>query len=571
MLHIENLSIAFNDALKRQPAKHVVRNVSFSLKKGETVALVGESGSGKSVTALSILGLLPYPAAFHPSGSIRFENDELLNVPEAMLIPFRGRKIGMIFQEPMTALNPLHTIFQQISEPLFLHLKMKKQQALKKVIDLLHLVGFEDAQDRLNAYPHQLSGGQRQRVMIAMALACEPDILIADEPTTALDVTLQATILDLIKQIQQRFNMGLLLITHDLGVVKKMADTVVVMKDGRVVEQGAMQSVLEQPKHPYTLHLIESEPCGAPTPIPDESLPVLDVKNLSVHFEKPMPALSQLFRLKEKPKFTAVDGVNFTLFQGQTIGVVGESGSGKSTLAYALMRLIKSTGEITLEGQRIDTFTQRQIRPMRSDFQIIFQDPFSALNPRYCVNQLIGEGVMVHQRKIFTRTIVGDVNSARSTSTGPASTHPASGHHTLAGRISTLERDFKVSEILQEVGLSPDMGYRYPHEFSGGQRQRIAIARALILKPRILILDEPTSALDRSIQAEIIDLLRNLQDKYGLSYLFISHDLKVVRAMSHSIIVMKNGSVVEAGTVNAIFENPQQIYTQELIKAALTG
>jgi microcin C transport system ATP-binding protein len=534
MLEIKNLCVGFKNALdKHNPEKLVVRDVSFTLNKGETVALVGESGSGKSVTALSILGLLPYPTAFHPKGSIKLDGKELLNLPESELIPYRGHRIGMIFQEPMTALNPLHTIFQQISEPLILHLGMNKKTARPKVIDLLHLVGFEDAEERLEAYPHQLSGGQRQRVMIAMALACKPDILIADEPTTALDVTLQATILDLIKSLQKRFQMGLLLITHDLGVVSKMADRMVVMKDGVVVEQGETKQIIQHPTHPYTKHLIDSEPSGAPAAIPGDAQEVLAAHNLTVAFEKPVPMLERLFQLKQKPDFIAVDNVSLSLRLGETIGIVGESGSGKSTLAYALLRLVNSHGEITLEGNRIDGSMMKDLRPLRSSFQIIFQDPFSSLNPRFSVDQLIAEGLVVHQPNLTPR-----------------------------------ERDQRVSDILIEVGLNPDMRHRYPHEFSGGQRQRVAIARALILKPRILVLDEPTSALDRSIQAEVIELLRGLQEKHKLSYLFISHDLKVVRAMSHRILVMRHGQIVEGGAVNELFDHPKESYTKELLKAA---
>lgn len=534
MLNIKNLSVGFKNILnKENQEKLVVHDVSFSLAKGETVALVGESGSGKSVTALSILGLLNYPTAFHPSGSVMLDGKELLNLPEKEFMKIRGHRIGMIFQEPMTALNPLHTILQQISEPLFLHFNMNKSNARLKVIELLHVVGFVDAEERLNAYPHQLSGGQRQRVMIAMALACEPDILIADEPTTALDVTLQATILDLIQSLQKRFQMGLLLITHDLGVVVKMADKMVVMKDGEVVEQGMTKDVMNNPTHPYTKHLIDSEPSGAPVHLPVDSNTVLSTKNLLVSFDKPVSLLQKMFQFNQKPDFIAVNNVSFSLKKGETIGIVGESGSGKSTLAYAVLRLIKSQGEISLDGNRIDAVNMRDLRPFRSSFQIIFQDPFSSLNPRFSVAQLIAEGLVVHKPKM-----------------------------------TEARRDELVSQILIEVGLDPEARHRYPHEFSGGQRQRIAIARALILKPRILVLDEPTSALDRSIQVEIMDLLRSLQAKFGLSYLFISHDLKVVRAMSHRIIVMRYGSVVEEGTVDALFENPKEKYTQELLKAA---
>lgn len=543
LLTVNQLSVGFKNILDKnknsattsihEQSTIVVHNVSFTLNKGETLALIGESGSGKSVTALSILGLLPYPTAFHPTGSIKLDGKELLNLPDTALIPIRGHRIGMIFQEPMTALNPLHTILQQIAEPLILHFHMTHQQAHTKVIDLLKLVGFEDAKSRLNAYPHQLSGGQRQRVMIAMALACEPDILIADEPTTALDVTLQATILDLIQSLQKRFDMGLLLISHDLGVVRKMSDRMVVMKNGHVIEQGDTEQVLKHPAQPYTKQLIESEPSGTPTPINESSKSILSTRDLTVTFDQPTTLLNQFIQFKKKPKFTAVDNVNFMLAEGETLGIVGESGSGKSTLAYALLRLIKSQGEITLNNTRIDGAALKDLRSLRSSFQIIFQDPFSSLNPRFSVNQLISEGLVVHKPNL-----------------------------------SETERDHAVATILEEVGLSPDIRYRYPHEFSGGQRQRIAIARALILKPRILVLDEPTSALDRSIQAEVIDLLRMLQTKHHLSYLFISHDLKVIRAMSHRIIVMRHGKIVEQGTTASIFDNPQKPYTKDLMKAA---
>ncbi len=543
LLTVDQLSVGFKNILDKNKAgspntiyEHsniVVHNISFTLKKGETVALIGESGSGKSVTALSILGLLPYPTAFHPTGSIKLDDKELLNLPDKDLLPIRGKRIGMIFQEPMTALNPIHTIFQQIAEPLILHFHMNHHQARQKVIDLLGLVGFEDAEARLNAYPHQLSGGQRQRVMIAMALACEPDILIADEPTTALDVTLQSTILDLIQSLQKRFEMGLLLISHDLGVVNKMADTMIVMKDGHMVEQGATQQLLQHPTKEYTKQLIASEPSGAPTPTELPAKIILSANNLTVTFDQPTTLFNQFIQFRKTPQFTAVDAVNLALHEGETVGIVGESGSGKSTLSYALLRLIKSQGEILLGGKRIDRTALKDLRPLRSSFQIIFQDPFSSLNPRFSINQLISEGLVVHQPNL-----------------------------------SAHERDDAVIKILEEVGLSADCKYRYPHEFSGGQRQRIAIARALILKPHILVLDEPTSALDRSIQAEVIELLRTLQTKHKLSYLFISHDLKVIRAMSHRIIVMRHGKIVEQGTTESLFTAPQTPYTKELIQAA---
>jgi len=527
LLQVQNLSTHFHRP--NQPSTEAVKEVSFSLNQGETLALVGESGSGKSVSALSILGLLPYPMAFHPTGSILFQGKELLNAPEVSLRQIRGHDIGMIFQEPMTALNPLHTIEKQIAESLLVHKGMSKTQARNRVIELLHLVGFPDGINRLQAYPHQLSGGQRQRVMIAMALACEPKLLIADEPTTALDVTIQASILDLINRLQQQFQMGLLLISHDLGMVAKMAQTIVVMQNGEVVEYGPTEKVLQQPCHPYTKHLIKAEPSGHPSPIPLPQKPVLKTEDLYVTFKG-----------RKKSWFTggisdikAVDGVSFDLRAGETIGIVGESGSGKSTLAYAILRLVESQGHIYFNGVNLQGLSRRSLRPLRQQMQIIFQDPFSSLNPRLSITQIIAEGLQVHQRHLSSQTI-----------------------------------DENVQKILEEVGLPKEARYRYPHEFSGGQRQRLAIARALILKPKLLILDEPTSALDRSIQAEIIKLLRDLQTRYQLAYLFISHDLKVVRAMSHQIMVMKEGKIIEEDETEILFTNPQKPYTQSLIQAS---
>jgi microcin C transport system ATP-binding protein len=435
----------------------------------------------------------------------------------------------MIFQEPMTALNPLHTLEKQIAEPLLIHKGMTKAQAKERVIELLHLVGFGDGVSRLQAYPHQLSGGQRQRVMIAMALACEPKLLIADEPTTALDVTIQASILELISRLQKQFQMGLLLISHDLAMVAKMAQTIAVMRQGKIVEQGPTEQVLHHPQHPYTKHLIESEPSGHPAPIPQPASPVLTTHDIRVTFNGQKK--SWISRGSEDVR--AVDGISFSLAAGETMGIVGESGSGKSTLAYAVLRLLDSSGQIQFCGTELQGLSRRAIRPLRPQMQIIFQDPFSSLNPRLSVGQIVAEGLEIHQKHLGKKAI-----------------------------------DDQVKAILQEVGLSADARHRYPHEFSGGQRQRIAIARALILKPKLLILDEPTSALDRSIQAEMIDLLRDLQKRYHLAYLFISHDLKVVRAMSHRIIVMKEGRIVEEGLTEKLFTQPRDVYTKTLIHAS---
>lgn len=531
LLTVNNLSVNFKRT--SQEPFEAVKNVSFSLDRGETFALVGESGSGKSVSALSILGLLPYPMAFHPNGSIQLDGQELLGASENFLRQFRGQEIGMIFQEPMTALNPLHTIEKQIAEPLLIHMGLTKSQARTRVIDLLKLVGFPDGADRLTAYPHQLSGGQRQRVMIAMALACEPKLLIADEPTTALDVTIQAGILDLIRSLQNRFGMGLLLISHDLAMVAKMASHLAVMRYGEIVESGETTQVLKAPTHPYTKRLINAEPSGSPASVPAHAEQILSVKDINITFKGKKRWIGP-----STPDLKAVDGISLNVRLGETTGIVGESGSGKSTLAYGILKLVESTGEIIFSSSPnhpidIHPLSLRKMRPLRQQMQIVFQDPFSSLNPRFSVYQTISEGLKTHQP------------------------------HLSSSQIRT-----EVDNILKEVGLPTDAGDRYPHEFSGGQRQRIAIARALILKPKLLILDEPTSALDRSIQAEVIELLRTLQEKHKLAYLFISHDLKVVRAMSHRIIVMKQGKIVETGTPKEIFDHPQSPYTRKLITAA---
>ena len=533
LLRVNNLGVTFRQI--NQPDFVAVQDVSFTLNRGETLALVGESGSGKSVTALSILGLLPYPQAYHPTGSIIFHNQELLNQSESVLRAIRGHKIGMIFQEPMTALNPLHTIEKQIGESLQVHLGLTKEQSRRRIIDLLKLVGFADGVDRLQAYPHQLSGGQRQRVMIAMALACEPELLIADEPTTALDVTIQAGILTLLQQLQKRFEMGLLLISHDLGMVAKIADQMAVMWQGKIVEQGPTAKVLAKPAHPYTQQLIAAEPSGYPVPSPEPSLVILDAQNIKVDFVKAQPFWLSLMG-RPSAILTAVDDVSLSLKQGETLGIVGESGSGKSTLAYALLGLQPCQAtSLRFEQQSLLGLSVKEMRPWRQHFQIIFQDPFGSLNPRLSIGQIVAEGLVVHQP-----------------------------HLTFS------QQEQHVCQTLREVGLDPNWRHRYPHELSGGQRQRVAIARALILQPKVLVLDEPTSALDRSIQAEIIHLLKRLQEQYAFSYIFISHDLKVVRSLSHRIIVMQKGKIVETGTADQIFNHPQTDYTRTLVQAAFT-
>ena len=510
-------------------AVEAVRGVSFDLNRGETLALVGESGSGKSVTALSILQLLPYPAASHaPATRIAFDGIELAGAGESTMRDIRGNRIAMVFQEPMTSLNPLHTIEKQVAETLYLHKRMTPGAARARVIELLRLVGLSEAERRLDAYPHQLSGGQRQRVMIAMALANEPDILIADEPTTALDVTIQAQILKLLRDLQQRFGMALLLITHDLGIVRKMADRVLVMTKGEVVESGAVADVFARPRHDYTRHLLAAEPKGTPQPVAPDATPLVAAQDLRVWF----PIRSGVLR-RVSGHVKAVDGIGFELRQGETLGVVGESGSGKTTLGLALLRLLASEGVIRFDGQRLDGLSERQMRPLRREMQIMFQDPFSSLSPRLSVAQIVEEGLKVHH----------------------------------IGR-NAAERRALIEQVLLEVGLDPDSTERYPHEFSGGQRQRIAIARAMVLKPRFVVLDEPTSALDMSVQAQVVGLLRELQLRHGLSYLFISHDLRVVRALAHQVLVMKDGKIVEAGAAQQIFERPAHAYTRALMAAA---
>jgi microcin C transport system ATP-binding protein len=505
-----------------------VRNISFTIEPGETLAIVGESGSGKSVTALSIMQLLPYPKAFHPSGSIKLDGRELVGADEATLRNIRGGRVGMIFQEPMTSLNPLHKVEKQIVETLILHKRMSRSAARARALELLHLVRLQDAEARLDTYPHQLSGGQRQRVMIAMALANEPDLLIADEPTTALDVTIQAQILTLLKDLQQRLGMAVLLITHDLTIVRKVADRVCVMTQGEIVERGAVREVFERPQHPYTRHLLAAEPKGRPLHREEDAPVVMAGDGVKVHF----PVQRGLLK-RTVGHIKAVDGVDLEVRRGQTVGVVGESGSGKTTLGLALLRLLRSEGSIRFRDQELQGWPTRRLRPLRREMQIVFQDPFSSLSPRLSVGQIVEEGLSLHG-------LGGDREARRAL----------------------------VARALEEVGLDPESQDRYPHEFSGGQRQRISIARAMVLEPSFVVLDEPTSALDMSVQAQIVDLLRDLQARHGLAYLFISHDLRVVRALSDQVIVMRDGQVVEQGAADRIFDRPQHPYTQALMAAA---
>ncbi|ESX59365.1 microcin C ABC transporter ATP-binding protein YejF [Mesorhizobium sp. LSHC422A00] len=525
LLSIRDLSVAFTQGGNESTA---VDHISFDLAKGETVALVGESGSGKSVSALSVLKLLPYPTASHPSGKILFQGADLLAMNEKQLRSVRGNKITMIFQEPMTSLNPLHTIEQQIVEILALHQGMGDRQAKARTLALLHEVGIREPEKRLDAYPHQLSGGQRQRVMIAMALANEPELLIADEPTTALDVTVQAQILELLAELKSRKGMSMLFITHDLGIVRKIADRVCVMTKGKIVETGPTRDIFANPQHAYTKHLLAAEPKGKPPAANDAAKPVMTGKDIKVWF----PIKKGFFRTTVD-NVKAVDGIDVTVRAGQTLGVVGESGSGKTTLGLALARMISSTGTIQFNGSDIDQLSFNAMRPLRRELQIVFQDPFGSLSPRMSVSEIIEEGLKIHEPKL-----------------------------------SPDQRDDKVVAVLKEVGLDPATRNRYPHEFSGGQRQRVAIARAMVLNPRFVMLDEPTSALDMSVQAQVVDLLRNLQARHDLAYLFISHDLKVIRALANDVIVMRNGKIVEAGPSEQIFERPQTDYTKALISAA---
>jgi microcin C transport system ATP-binding protein len=525
LLDVRDLSVAFHQGDNTSIA---VNKVSFDIKRGECVALVGESGSGKSVSALSVLKLLPYPMASHPSGAIRFKGRELLGMSENDIRAIRGNDISIIFQEPMTSLNPLHTIGAQISEILQLHNGVRGNKARTRVIELLTQVGIPDPETRLGSYPHQLSGGQRQRVMIAMALANEPDLLIADEPTTALDVTVQAQILTLLADIRQRLGMSLLFITHDLGIVRRIAERVCVMKNGLIVEQGPVEQVFTSPQHPYTKALLAAEPKPDPAPPQPDAPVVMSTDDLKVWF----PIKRGLLR-KTVGHVKAVDGVSLTIRQGETLGVVGESGSGKTTLGLALLRLISSQGPIVFLGQDIQGLQFKQMRPFRRDMQIVFQDPFGALSPRMSVGDIIAEGLSVHQPQL-----------------------------------SVEQREERVVKSLQDVGLDPATRFRYPHEFSGGQRQRISIARAVVLEPRFVVLDEPTSALDMLFQAQMVDLLRELQRKRDLTYMFISHDLRVVASLASHLIVMRDGKVVEEGPAAELFEHPKSDYTRALFAAA---
>jgi microcin C transport system ATP-binding protein len=525
LLSVRDLSVAFAQGGKDNLA---VDHISFDIAKGETVALVGESGSGKSVSALSVLKLLPYPAASHPSGQIIYGGKDLLALGEKDLRRVRGNKITMIFQEPMTSLNPLHTIERQIVEVLKLHQGMADGAARARTLELLREVGIQQPEKRLDAYPHQMSGGQRQRVMIAMALANEPELLIADEPTTALDVTVQAQILELLAGLKQKNGMSMLFITHDLGIVRRIADRVCVMTGGKIVETGPTRDIFDNPQHEYTRHLLAAEPKGRPPQADASAQTVMTGKDVRVWFP-----IKQGFFRRTVDHVKAVDGIDVTVRAGQTLGVVGESGSGKTTLGLALSRMISSEGKIRLGERDIDKFSFSEMRPLRREMQIVFQDPFGSLSPRMSVSEIVEEGLKIHE--------------------------PA---------LSTEQRDAMVVDVLKEVGLDPATRFRYPHEFSGGQRQRIAIARAMVLKPRFVMLDEPTSALDMSVQAQVVDLLRDLQKKHQLAYLFISHDLKVVRALANEVIVMRNGKVVEAGSAEQIFDRPQTAYTKALLAAA---
>jgi len=523
LIEVRDLAVEFVTLDRTQ---RVVEGVSFDIRKGETLALVGESGSGKSVTAHSILRLLPYPLARHPAGEIRYAGEDLLKANEKRMRQIRGNRIAMVFQEPMTSLNPLHTVGTQINEVLQIHKGLRGKAASARTLELLELVGIPEPAKRIRAYPHELSGGQRQRVVIAMALANEPELLIADEPTTALDVTVQLKILELLKELQARLDMSLLLISHDLNLVRRIAHRVCVMQRGRVVEQASCEELFRNPQHPYTQELLAAEPSGDPAPA-EPAPPLLEVKDLRVWF----PIKKGLLR-RTVDHIKAVDGVTFSLPKGQTLGIVGESGSGKSTLGLAILRLLSSRGEIRFQNQALESMSQRAVRPLRRQMQVVFQDPFGSLSPRMSVGQIVGEGLDIH------------------------------------GMGNAEEQAQAIIDALVEVGLDPESRHRYPHEFSGGQRQRIAIARALVLKPELILLDEPTSALDRTVQRQVVELLRSLQAKYNLTYLFISHDLAVVRALSHQMMVVRHGKVVEQGTARTIFAAPQHPYTQQLLESA---
>lgn len=523
LLSVQNLDIAFS-----AQGSSLVKDVSFDLHSGKTMALVGESGSGKSITALSILKLLPLAGTYYPQGKVLFDQQDLLALDNKALQHVRGKRISMIFQEPMTALNPLHTIEKQIGEMLKIHQSLSPESIKNKTLSWLKKVGIPDPKRRLNNYPHELSGGQRQRVMIAMALINEPQVLIADEPTTALDVTVQKQILDLIEQLKKELNMAVLLISHDLGVVKHYSDQIAVMYQGEIVESQPTEALFKAPKHSYTQALLEAEPSGKPVAC-KSSGPHLEAKQVGVSF-----ALKKSFFGKTLEALIAVNNVSLNVAQGETLGIIGESGSGKSTLAMAILQLQKCSGEIFLADQALHNMPKKQLRSIRKHLQVVFQDPFASLSPRMTIAQIIAEGLHIH--------------------------HP---------KMSNEEADNNVIDIMTEVELNPEERHRYPHEFSGGQRQRIAIARALILQPNVIVLDEPTSALDRAVQAQVINLLRSLQEKYAITYLFISHDLKVVRTIAHRIMVMKNGQVIEQGETEKLLTAPKESYTKALLEAAL--
>jgi len=526
LLSINDLSVSFGRGVGEVKA---VTSMRLQIEKGQIVALVGESGSGKTVTALSVTRLLPYPLAWHPRGSIKFDGQELMGATEPNMRAIRGNRISMIFQEPLNSLNPLHSVEKQIKEVLHLHKRMSDGKARERVEELLDLVGMPEASSRLHAMPHEFSGGQQQRFMIAMALANEPELLIADEPTTALDVTVQAQVLKLLKELTERFNMGLLLITHDLRIVRRLADHVYVMKDGRLLENNKTEALFSFPSEKYTQQLLAADPSGKPNPVPAEAKEIIAANGVKVWF----PIKRGVIR-RTIGHIKAVDGINLILREGQTLGVVGESGSGKSTLGRALLRLENSRGEIHFMGHDIQNYGWKKMLPLRRELQIVFQDPFGSMSPRMSVFQVVEEGLLVHGLGVSYR-----------------------------------DRRQLVGEALEEVDIDISTMDRYPHEFSGGQRQRICVARALVLKPKLIVLDEPTSSLDMSVQAQIINLLRHLQNKHKIAYVFISHDLRVVRALAHNLIVIRRGTVVEQGTADEVFDNPKNTYTQALMKAAL--
>jgi len=519
LISVQNLSVRFGSSREA-----VVRNISFDIEPGKTLAIVGESGSGKSVTALSLLRLLPQAQT---EGAVLYQGENLLQAPEKRLLQLRGNRMGMIFQEPMTSLNPLHTLEKQIGETLHLHRGLSLPACRTRALELLELVGIDHPLERLGQYPHQLSGGQRQRVMIAMALANEPELLIADEPTTALDVTIQHQILELLRRVQKQLGMAIVLISHDLNIVRRVADSVCVMHQGELLEQQPCAELFRSPRHAYTRNLLAAEPEGQPAAIADPDDIILQTRALKVWFAERKGILQRVSRHHK-----AVDEIDLQLARGETLGVVGESGSGKTTLALAILRLISSKGEVVFNGAELSNLKQKQLRPLRKQLQVVFQDPFGSLSPRMSIAEIIAEGLEVQ------------------------------------GITKRSQQDEQVCLALRDVGLDPEVRHRYPHEFSGGQRQRIAIARALVLRPRLIILDEPTSALDRTVQKQIIQLLRDLQRQYQLSYLFISHDLAVVRAMSHRVMVMQAGKVVEQASTEQLFSRPEHPYTQRLLEAA---